>query len=56
MRQRFVGIALRLALLAFVGSAVAFALAVRSPGADDGAWPVTHRNFAARTCATCHER
>ncbi len=56
MSQRFVGIALRLALLAFVGSALAFALAVRSPRGTDGAWPVTHRNFAARTCATCHER
>lgn len=56
MSHRIVATAVRLVLLSFVVSAVAFALAVRSPGSDDGAWPVTHRNFGARTCATCHRR
>ena len=56
MSHRIVAAAVRLVLLAFVASAVAFALAVRSPGRDDGAWPVTHRNFGARTCATCHRQ
>jgi hypothetical protein len=54
--HRIVATAVRLVLLAFVASAVAFALAVWSPGSDDGAWPATHRNFGARTCATCHQR
>jgi cytochrome c553 len=54
--HRIVAAAVRLVLLAFVASAVAFALAVRSPGGAEGAWPATHRNFGARTCATCHGR
>ena len=56
MTHRIVATAVRLALVAFVTGAIAFALVVRSRGATDGARPATHRNFGAGTCVTCHER
>ncbi len=56
MPPRAASTALALVLAAFLGSALAFALAVRSAPAGDGAWPVTHRNFGDGTCTTCHRR
>jgi mono/diheme cytochrome c family protein len=56
MTHRIAVAAVRLVLAAFLGVALAFALAVRGPGDRAGAPPPTHRAFDGGTCATCHGR